>query len=454
MSENVEDKRAEEQGYLARIKHRLKRGLMTLSSNIYYRSPLKIKILVPVFVITLSVIGILAWLSLTSLHTTIAGIYEQRARSVASVVSKSLQEKAYILYYSDQLEQDINTLMTRYDSIVGITVSGVTGRGLRVVASTDSSLIGKILSQEAQGTLLALRDVRVRQVRVGGEAYLRADYPLFMDADLVGVVSVDMSLAEQQRYVNHLSLDAEQQRYVNHLSLELGLASVIGFLVLGFLIYGIVSLIVTRPILRLAAAAESVSQRNYGVQVSTGPVRQAGLKVRDEMARFIDVFNLMIKVIGSREQALRDVVMLDEETGTYTFSYFQRLLDQELKKGARYGHPTSVLIVDISPGEGTSEENKKRLLQATANLLIAKLRSVDPVFRVSEQRFVALLPETPLAGAQVASKRLSDQVANLNAEMGLDFTISVRADGWNGQEAPSLKDILSSIQPAGEDDPG
>lgn len=441
MSENVEDKRAEEQGYLARIKHRLKRGLMTLSSNIYYRSPLKIKILVPVFVITLSVIGILAWLSLTSLHTTIAGIYEQRARSVASVVSKSLQEKAYILYYSDQLEQDINTLMTRYDSIVGITVSGVTGRGLRVVASTDSSLIGKILSQEAQGTLLALRDVRVRQVRVGGEAYLRADYPLFMDADLVGVVSVDMSLAEQQRYVNHLSL-------------ELGLASVIGFLVLGFLIYGIVSLIVTRPILRLAAAAESVSQRNYGVQVSTGPVRQAGLKVRDEMARFIDVFNLMIKVIGSREQALRDVVMLDEETGTYTFSYFQRLLDQELKKGARYGHPTSVLIVDISPGEGTSEENKKRLLQATANLLIAKLRSVDPVFRVSEQRFVALLPETPLAGAQVASKRLSDQVANLNAEMGLDFTISVRADGWNGQEAPSLKDILSSIQPAGEDDPG
>ncbi|MCD6135490.1 diguanylate cyclase [Candidatus Bipolaricaulota bacterium] len=441
MSENVEDKRAEEQGYLARIKHRLKRGLMTLSSNIYYRSPLKIKILVPVFVITLSVIGILAWLSLTSLHTTIAGIYEQRARSVASVVSKSLQEKAYILYYSDQLEQDINTLMTRYDSIVGITVSGVTGRGLRVVASTDSSLIGKILSQEAQGALLALRDVRVRQVRVGGEAYLRADYPLFMDADLVGVVSVDMSLAEQQRYVNHLSL-------------ELGLASVIGFLVLGFLIYGIVSLIVTRPILRLAAAAESVSQRNYGVQVSTGPVRQAGLKVRDEMARFIDVFNLMIKVIGSREQALRDVVMLDEETGTYTFSYFQRLLDQELKKGARYGHPTSVLIVDISPGEGTSEENKKRLLQATANLLIAKLRSVDPVFRVSEQRFVALLPETPLAGAQVASKRLSDQVANLNAEMGLDFTISVRADGWNGQEAPSLKDILSSIQPAGEDDPG
>jgi len=441
MSDNDGDKRPEEQGYLARAKRRLQRGLMTLSSNIYYRSPLKIKILVPVFVITLSVIGILAWLSFTSLHTTIAGIYEQRARSVANVVSKSLQEKAYILYYSDQLEQDINTLMTRYDSIVGITICGVTGRGLRVVASTDSSLIGKILSQEERDIFLALRDVQVKRVRVGGEAYLRADYPLFMDADLVGVVSVDMSLAEQQRYVNRLSL-------------ELGLASVIGFLVLGFLIYGIMSVIVTRPILRLAAAAESVSQRNYDVQVSSGPVRQAGLKVRDEMARFIDVFNLMIKVIGSREQALRDVVMLDEETGTYTFSYFQRLLDQELKKGARYGHPTSVLIVDISPGEGASEEDKKRLLQATANLLIAKLRSVDPVFRVSEQRFVALLPETPLAGAQVASKRLSGQVANLNAETGLDFTIAVRAAGWSGQEAPGLKDVLRSIQLAGEDDPG
>ena len=402
-------------------------------SNVYYRSSLRVKIIVPVFVITLVVIGILAWLSFTSLYTTIAGIYEQRARSVASVVSKSLQEKAYILYYSDQLESDIDTLMKRYDSIVGITVIGMTGRGLRVVASTDPSAVGRILAEDEQAALLPLRDVQVSRVRSGKEEYLRADYPLFMDGDLVGVVSVDMSLAEQQRYITRLSW-------------KLGIASILGFLVLGFLLYSILDAIITRPILRLAAAAERVAQREYNVQVSAGPARRVGVKVRDEIARFIDVFNLMVKMIGSREQALREMIILDEETGAYTFSYFQRLIDQEIRKGLRYGHPTSILLIDIKGITELPAPDKRRLLQATANFLTGRLRSVDPVFRVSDQRFVALLPETPLSGARAAAERLASQVADLKVETGLAFTITIKAIGWSGEEPPKLDELLNQVR--------
>ncbi|MCD6141630.1 diguanylate cyclase [Candidatus Bipolaricaulota bacterium] len=402
-------------------------------SNVYYRSSLRVKIIVPVFVITLVVIGILAWLSFTSLYTTIAGIYEQRARSVASVVSKSLQEKAYILYYSDQLESDIDTLMKRYDSIVGITVIGMTGRGLRVVASTDPSAVGRILAEDEQAAFLPLRDVQVSRVRSGKEEYLRADYPLFMDGDLVGVVSVDMSLAEQQRYITRLSW-------------KLGIASILGFLVLGFLLYSILDAIITRPILRLAAAAERVAQREYNVQVSAGPARRVGVKVRDEIARFIDVFNLMVKMIGSREQALREMIILDEETGAYTFSYFQRLIDQEIKKGLRYGHPTSILLIDIKGITELPAPDKRRLLQATANFLTGRLRSVDPVFRVSDQRFVALLPETPLSGARAAAERLASQVADLKVETGLAFTITIKAIGWSGEEPPKLDELLNQVR--------
>ena len=411
----------------------LRRWCADCMSNVYYRSSLRVKIIVPVFVITLVVIGILAWLSFTSLYTTIAGIYEQRARSVASVVSKSLQEKAYILYYSDQLESDIDTLMKRYDSIVGITVIGMTGRGLRVVASTDPSAVGRILAEDEQAALLPLRDVQVSRVRSGKEEYLRADYPLFMDGDLVGVVSVDMSLAEQQRYIARLSW-------------KLGIASILGFLVLGFLLYSILDAIITRPILRLAAAAERVAQREYNVQVSAGPARRVGVKVRDEIARFIDVFNLMVKMIGSREQALREMIILDEETGAYTFSYFQRLIDQEIRKGLRYGHPTSILLIDIKGITELPAPDKRRLLQATANFLTGRLRSVDPVFRVSDQRFVALLPETPLSGARAAAERLASQVADLKVETGLAFTITIKAIGWSGEEPPKLDELLNQVR--------
>ena len=435
------DKKEGKRTFFGHVNDCLHRGLSALVSNTYYRSSLRVKILVPVFAITLLVIGVLAWLSFTTLHTTIAGIYEQRARSVASVVSKSLQEKAYILYYSDELEADIDALMKRYDSIVWITVSGMTGRGLRVVASTDPSVVGEILSEAEQASFLALRDVQVSRVRVGKDEYLRADYPLFMDADLMGIVSIGMSLAQQQRYTSKLSW-------------QLGIASVVGFLILGMLLYGILHAIVTRPILRLAAAAESVSQRKYDVQVSSGPARRSGIRVRDEVARFIDVFNLMIKVIGSREHALREMIILDEATGTYTFSYFERLLDQEMKKGRRYGHPTSILLIEIGEIDGLSESDKQRLLLSTANFLMGKLRSVDPLFRVSDQRFVGLLPETPLSGAQIAAERLNNQVADLKAETGLSFTITVNAIGWSGQETPELEEVLRQVRPHHEDEVG
>ncbi|RLE37001.1 hypothetical protein DRJ23_06540, partial [Candidatus Acetothermia bacterium] len=302
-----------------------------------------------------------------------------------------------------------------------------------VVASTDPSAVGRILAEDEQAALLPLRDVQVSRVRSGKEEYLRADYPLFMDGDLVGVVSVDMSLAEQQRYITLLSW-------------KLGIASILGFLVLGFLLYSILDAIITRPILRLAAAAERVAQREYNVQVSAGPARRVGVKVRDEIARFIDVFNLMVKMIGSREQALREMIILDEETGAYTFSYFQRLIDQEIRKGLRYGHPTSILLIDIKGITELPAPDRRRLLQATANFLTGRLRSVDPVFRVSDQRFVALLPETPLSGARAAAERLASQVADLKVETGLAFTITIKAIGWSGEEPPKLDELLNQVR--------
>jgi GGDEF domain-containing protein len=423
-----QNKRAWLKLMFAKFKERISKS----ASTIYYRSSLRAKILVPVFTVTLLVIGILAWLSFSALHTTIAGIYEQRARSVAGVVSKSIQEKEYILYYSDELDSDINTLMKRYDAIVMITVTGMTGRGLRVIASTDPSLTGKILSEEKQNQYISLRDVQVSRVEAGSNDYLRADYPLFMDSELAGVVSVDMSLAEQQRYITRLSW-------------QLGVASVVGFLVLGALLYLILKAIITRPILRLAQGADRVSHHNYDVAVSPGPARRAGIRVRDEISKFIDVFNLMVKMIASREHALRQMVILDEDTGSFTMAYLERSLEQEMQKGQRYDHPTSVLIVDITETQPMTEANHKKLLVSMNNFLTSKLRSVDLLSRVSKWRFVALLPETPPEGAQVAADRLNDQLVDLKAETGLAFSVNIEVIGWSGRKTPRLEDILQQV---------
>jgi hypothetical protein len=86
------------------------------------------------------------------------------------------------------------------------------------------------------------------------------------------------------------------------------------------------------------------------------------------VARFIGVFNLMVKVIQSREQALSDLVILDESTGAYNLSHFQHTADQELKKGQRYKHPTSVLLVGVSGVEGLEKADQEKILIASADL--------------------------------------------------------------------------------------
>ncbi len=423
----------------ASIGRRMLRWAKAVRSDIYYRTSLRMKILLPVFLITLSVIGVLSWLAYVTIHSTITGIYEQRARSVAAVVSKSIQEKEYVLYYSEKLDADIETLLKRYESIVGITVIGMSARGLQVVASTDPTTVGLLVSEEEQEKFFLLREVEVSEVQLGKQELLRAYHPLLMGSDLVGVISVDMSLEEQHRYLSSLSW-------------QLMVGSLVGFLVLGTMLYTILRAIVTRPIFRLAKAAKAVSQRNYEVQVSPGPSRKPGTVIRDEVANFIEVFNLMVKVIASHEKKLRELVILDELTGVYNLAHFQETVSQEIRKGQRYKHPTSILLVEVRDIEDLKKADRDKVLITTGNFMTKELRTVDPVFRVRETRFAALLPETPPAGAQVAADRMRARSADITLPSALPFSLRIVAIGWSQEDTPEVEDVLRQAQAPLESD--
>lgn len=423
----------------ASIVRRALRWAKAIKSDIYYRTSLRVKILIPVFLVTLLVIGVLSWLAYGTIRSTITGIYEQRARSVAAVISKSIQEKEYVLYYSEKLDADIETLLKRYESIVGITVIGMSARGLQVVASTDPTTVGLLVSEEEQEKFFLLREVEVSKVQLGKEEFLRAYHPLMMGSDLVGVISVDMSLEEQHRYLSSLSW-------------KIMVGSLVGFLVLGMLLYTILRMIVTRPIFRLAKAAQSVSQRNYEVQVSPGPSRKPGTVIRDEVANFIEVFNLMVKVIASHEKKLREMVILDELTGVYNLAHFQETVSQEIRKGQRYKHPTSILLVEVRDVEDLKKADRDKVLITTGNFMIKEVRTVDPVFRVGETRFAALLPLTPPAGAQVAADRMRARSVDITLPSALPFSLRIVAIGWSQEDAPEVEDVLRQVQaPLGDD---
>ena len=405
---------------------------MRLRSRIRYGTSLRGKLVILVLAITLLVVGALFWFSLASLRTSITAIYESRARSVAAVISKSIQEKDYILYYSNELDADIGRLLEQHETVTGITVIGMSARGFLVVASTDPTSVGVLASEEDQNRFETLSSVDVARDHIGGTAFLRAYYPIFDGVDLIGVVLVDMSLAEQARYISRLSW-------------QYGLASIVGILLLGGLLYVALLSIVTKPIGRIAQAMSAVAQRNYDVEVSVPFRRIPGTRQRDEVSQLIDGFNLMTKVIHSHEQELRKLVVLDELTGTYTLDHLQAELERELHKTRRYKHPTSLMLIELEGlGERTPNEVDAVLVR-TASFLVSNLRNVDVLFRIGELRFAALLPETPSDGARIAAKRLESQVPDVTNQYEFAVDLAIAHVGWGEDGAPAIDEVIDLI---------
>jgi len=406
--------------------------LRRLRSWLRYGMTLRAKLVVLVLLIACLVVGLLYWFSLASLRSSIASIYEQRARSVAAVISKSIQEKEYILYYSEELDADIDQLLERYETLVSITVVGESARGFLTVASTDPTRVGTLLDKDTEGWFSGLREVSVVETRVGEIGVLRAHHPIFAGPDLAGVVEVDMSLAERAAYIQQLTV-------------RFSLAAIIGFIMLGGLLYLALLRIVTRPVGRLAEAMDSVAQHKYDVEVSAGFPRVPGMPLRDEIRQLVEGFNLMTKVIHSHEQELLKLVVLDELTGAYTIDHLRAELDRELNKTRRYGHPTSLLLIDVEGTTDRSQEEENAVLVRTSSFLVGNLRNVDVLFRISARRFVGMLPETPPAGAAVAGDRLESLSPDIQNYFDFPVRLVIDSMGWSDESAPLAEQVIVEI---------
>jgi len=406
--------------------------LLRLRSWFRYGTSLRVKLMALVLVIVILVVGALYWFAFLSLRTSITAIYEQRARSVASVISKSIQEKDYILYYSDELDADIDRLLDRYEAVVGITTIGISGRGFLVVSSTDPTRVGVLATEEEETFFRTLTGVELEPVRAGDASILRAYHPIYSGPDLIGVVAVDMSLAEQARFISTLSW-------------QFTVATIIGSVILAAALYLILQAFVTRPVGKLAEAVDQMSQRNYDVEVSVPFRRIPGTPRRDEVSQLVDGFNLMAKVIHGHEQELKKLVVLDEVTGAYTLDHLRDELDRELNKTRRYKHPTSLIVVDLRGLESRSADEQERALIRTAGFLVGNLRNVDVLYRVGETRFASMLPETPPEGAAVAADRLRGLVPDVAAQLDFPVDVAIAHIGWGEDGAPEVGDVVARV---------
>ncbi|NJB67710.1 diguanylate cyclase (GGDEF)-like protein [Desulfobaculum xiamenense] len=144
----------------------------------------------------------------------------------------------------------------------------------------------------------------------------------------------------------------------------------------------------------------------------------------------------------------------DALTGAFNRRHFMELAQKEIERSRRYGHPLSLLMLDIdlfknvndTYGHATGDEVLKALVKVCRNIL----REVDAFGRIGGEEFAAVLPATPRAAGIQAAERIRAAVANhaMHSPKGpFHITVSIGVAQYKGN-GESLDELLSRADSA------
>ena len=124
--------------------------------------------------------------------------------------------------------------------------------------------------------------------------------------------------------------------------------------------------------------------------------------------------NKVVQKIDSSERALKELATRDALTDLWNLRIFHETLFKEMARAERYGHPLSVVLLDIDHFNhiNTTYSHKvgDMVLQDLGRRLLAAVRPADCVCRFGGEEVVFILPATDAAAAELFAQRLYREI--------------------------------------------
>ncbi len=154
--------------------------------------------------------------------------------------------------------------------------------------------------------------------------------------------------------------------------------------------------------------------------------------------RYEELLLRLKRVINERQLTKERVYMLkrlqklaitDALTSLYNSRHFYSQIELEVDRSNRYGHPLSLLLMDIdhfkdyNDSYGHLEGNK--VLQRIGGVIRSCLRKMDSAYRYGGEEFTVILPETSGDEAEIVAQRIRSAVAEETFAPSPDQSVSV-----------------------------
>ena len=140
-----------------------------------------------------------------------------------------------------------------------------------------------------------------------------------------------------------------------------------------------------------------------------------------------------IAALRTSEQRFKELSITDELTGLYNSRHFFNRLKAEVERTDRYGHPLTLLILDLDNFKQYNDTfghlAGDKVLADTGNNIRKSIRSTDSAYRYGGEEFAVILPESngqeSLYFAERIRKSFEGKALVDHKKDGLRVTVSI-----------------------------
>jgi len=121
-------------------------------------------------------------------------------------------------------------------------------------------------------------------------------------------------------------------------------------------------------------------------------------------------------------QRLRNLAYQDALTDLYNHRYFYEQLTHEIERSLRYGHPVSIILLDLDHFKEINDTYGHlmgdKLLALMGQIIRDQVRAADIPARYGGDEFAIILPDTSREAAEATAQKLSRAIAMGKTDAG------------------------------------